>query len=326
MDKPIIGLMLGDVTGIGPEVAAKLLARKETHDQARVAVIGDRRLLELGMRDAGLTLPVRVHKSLADIDWGDASIHCIDLGNTDPAQYQRGALSPEAGRIAGETLQWMTERALAGELDGVCFAPLNKAALNKGGFKFNDEHALFAHWNQHAGYYGEVNVIPQFSTFRVTSHVALRTAVDMVVPERIVGAVSLAHATLKAFGFAAPRIGVAALNPHAGESGLFGDEEIRVIRPTLKQLADQGIATQGPLPSDTVFLKAVRGELDAVVIMYHDQGQIATKLLGFFEGVTITGGLKTTYTTPAHGTARPTTSSARARRTSARWPRPSSCA
>lgn len=175
MDNPIIGLMLGDVTGIGPEVAAKLLARKETHDQARVAVIGDRRLLELGMRDAGLTLPVRVHKSLADIDWGDASIHCIDLGNTDPAQYQRGA-------------------------------------------------------------------------------------------------VSLAHATLKAFGFAAPRIGVAALNPHAGESGLFGDEEIRVIRPTLKQLADQGIATQGPLPSDTVFLKAARGEPDAVVIMYHDQG------------------------------------------------------
>jgi 4-hydroxythreonine-4-phosphate dehydrogenase len=302
-ERPIIGLMLGDVTGIGPEVAVKLLKRRETYDAARVVLVGDLRVLRLGMADARETLDVKVVGSLAGIDWSDAAIPLIDLANTDPAAFERGVMSPESGRLCGETLKWMTDRALDGELDGICFAPLNKAALNKGGFKFSDEHALFAHWNEHAGYYGEVNVIPQFCTFRVTSHVSLRTAIDMVTPERIRGAVTLAHSTLRAFGHAQPRIGVAALNPHGGESGLFGDEEIRIIRPVLQQLREEGLPTQGPLPSDTVFLKAVKGELDAVVIMYHDQGQIATKLLGFFEGVTITGGLATTYTTPAHGTA-----------------------
>ncbi|MFC5499735.1 PdxA family protein [Caenimonas terrae] len=301
--RPVIGLMLGDVTGIGPEVAVKLLQRPETHQLARVVVVGDLRVLRLGMADARAALDFKVVRSLAEIDWSDRAIAVIDLANTDPADFERGALSAQAGRRAGETLKWMTERAIEGELDGICFAPLNKAALSRGGFAFNDEHALFAHWNGHAGYYGEINVIPQFSTFRVTSHVSLRTAVDMVTPDRIRGAVTLAHATLRAFGHAQPRIGVAALNPHAGESGLFGDEEIRVIRPALQRLRDEGLQTQGPLPSDTVFLKAVKGDLDAVVIMYHDQGQIATKLLGFFEGVTITGGLATTYTTPAHGTA-----------------------
>jgi 4-hydroxythreonine-4-phosphate dehydrogenase len=302
-DKPTIGLMLGDITGIGPEISVKLLGRPDTHAQARVVIVGDKRVLDLGMADAGQTLNVKVVESLADIDWSDGSIPMIDRADTDPAAFTRGVLSADAGRLAGETLGWMTERVLEGELDGICFAPLNKAALNRGGFKFNDEHELFAHWNKHRGYYGEINVISQFITFRVTSHVSLRRAVDLVTPERIKGAVTLAHSTLQAFGIPSPRIGVAALNPHGGESGLFGDEELKIIAPTLKNLAEQGLPTQGPLPSDTVFLKAVRKEFDAVVIMYHDQGQIATKLLGFFEGVTITGGLTTTYTTPAHGTA-----------------------
>ncbi|MES2184782.1 MAG: 4-hydroxythreonine-4-phosphate dehydrogenase PdxA [Pseudomonadota bacterium] len=302
--RPLIGLMLGDVTGIGPEISVKLLQQPRTHELARIVIVGDRRVLDLGMRDAGQTVQVKLVERIADIDWSDTgAVPMIDLGDTDPTAFQRGALSADAGRLAGQALQWMTDRALAGELDGICFAPLNKAALHRGGFKYNDEHELFAHWNQHQGYYGEVNVIPQFCTFRVTSHVALRQAVDLVGPERITGAVTLAHSTLRAFGIAQPRIGVAALNPHGGENGLFGDEEIRVIRPTLETLAAQGLPTTGPLPSDTVFLKAVKGDFDAVVIMYHDQGQIATKLLGFFEGVTITGGLAATYCTPAHGVA-----------------------
>jgi 4-hydroxythreonine-4-phosphate dehydrogenase len=148
-----------------------------------------------------------------------------------------------------------------------------------------------------------VNIIPQFSTFRVTSHVSLRTAVDMVQPERIEGAVRLAWDTLRAAGKASPRIGVAALNPHGGENGLFGDEEITIIAPTLALLRERGLSCEGPYPSDTIFIKARRGDFDAVVIMYHDQGQIATKLLGFSQGVTMTGGLRTVYTTPAHGVA-----------------------
>jgi 4-hydroxy-L-threonine phosphate dehydrogenase PdxA len=162
---------------------------------------------------------------------------------------------------------------------------------------------MFAAWNRHEGFFGEMNVIEQFSTFRVTSHVALRQALDMISPERIAAAVRLADSSLRAAGHAQPRIGVAALNPHCGEGGLFGDEEIRLIAPTVRRLAQEGIAVTGPISSDAIFLKALKGEFEGVVMMYHDQGQIATKLLGFHKGVTVTAGLRTVYTTPAHGTA-----------------------
>jgi 4-hydroxythreonine-4-phosphate dehydrogenase len=301
--RPLIGLMLGDVTGIGPEVAAKLLSEPATARRARVVVVGDARVLSLGQQEAGVSLAWRRVESVAGIDWSQPGLPLIDLGNIDPAALPRGVTSAESGRLTAETLQRMTRMALEGEIEGVCFAPLNKGAIHQGGFGFNDEHEMFAHWNGHRGYYGEVNLISLFSTFRVTSHVSLRRAVDLVQPDRIRGALTLAHDTLRAFGIAQPRIGVAALNPHGGEGGLFGDEEIRIIGPALEQLRAEGLAAQGPFPSDTVFLKAQRGDLDAVIIMYHDQGQIATKLLGFSEGVTITGGLRTVYTTPAHGTA-----------------------
>ena len=162
---------------------------------------------------------------------------------------------------------------------------------------------MFASLTGHEGFFGEMNVIKEFSTFRVTSHVSLRAALDMITPERISAAVGLAHDTLRAAGNAKPRIGVAALNPHNGENGLFGDEEIRVIRPTVEKLRARGIECTGQISSDVIFLKALRGEYDGVVMMYHDQGQIATKLLGFNKGVTVTAGLKTVFTTPAHGTA-----------------------
>jgi 4-hydroxythreonine-4-phosphate dehydrogenase len=205
--------------------------------------------------------------------------------------------------VCGETLKYMIDLALARHLDGICFAPLNKAALHRGGWKYPDEHQMFAKLTHHSGVFGEMNVIPEFATFRVTSHVALREAINMVTPDRIAGAVRLADTTLRAMGLNPPRIGVAALNPHCGESGLFGDEEIRIIRPTVEALRADGIDAKGPISSDTIFLRAKRGEFDGVVMMYHDQGQIATKLLGFNRGVTVTAGLKTVFTTPAHGTA-----------------------
>ena len=303
MKKPLIGLMLGDVTGIGPELVVKLLSTPAARERANVVIIGDRRVLELGMKDAGLRIETQQIDRIGEAIHGLAAVPMIDLHNVDPALYERGKLNADSGRLTGETLKLMTDLALAGELDGICFAPLNKAALHRGGWNYHDEHQMFAAWTGHSGYFGEVNIIPQFSTFRVTSHVALRKAVDMVQPDRIEGALQLAHDTLRAFGKTAPRIGVAALNPHGGETGLFGDEEITIIRPTLEALRAKGLASEGPFPSDTVFIKARNGDFDAVVIMYHDQGQIATKLLGFSQGVTLTGGLKTVYATPAHGVA-----------------------
>jgi 4-hydroxythreonine-4-phosphate dehydrogenase len=302
MKKPVIGLMLGDVTGIGPEISAKLLASGAT-EAANVVVIGDRRVLDLGIRNAGVKLGYRSVSSLDEIRWPSEQLPLLDLGNIDPAQFKQGESSAESGRLTGETLKTMIELALAGKLDGICFAPLNKGAMFKGGWKFHDEHQMFASLTGHRGFFGEMNVIKEFSTFRVTSHVALREAVTMVTPERITSAIQLADDTLRAAGHRSPRIGVAALNPHNGENGLFGDEEIRIIRPTVEKMRAGGIDCTGPISSDVIFIKATRGEFDGVVMMYHDQGQIATKLLGFNKGVTVTAGLKTVFTTPAHGTA-----------------------
>ena len=295
--------MLGDVTGIGPEIAAKVLDAGAAHDVARVVVIGDARVLEIGMGDAGIRFPFQTYRRIEDVRWVPDAVPVLDLGNCDPARVTRGEMSEESGRSTGETLKVMIDLALAGHLDGICFAPLNKGALHRGGWHFPDEHQMFAKLTSHSGFFGEMNVIPEFATFRVTSHVALREALTMITPERIESAVRLADATLRAMGHVPPRIGVAALNPHCGENGLFGDDEIRVIRPTVDRMRAEGIDATGPISSDTIFLRARRGEFDGVVMMYHDQGQIATKLLGFNKGVTVTAGLTTVFATPAHGTA-----------------------
>jgi 4-hydroxy-L-threonine phosphate dehydrogenase PdxA len=303
MQKPVIGLMLGDVTGIGPEISAKLLASGAATEAANVVVIGDKRVLDLGIRNAGVKLGYRVVPSVDAIRWPSEQLPLLDLGNVDPAKFPQGVSSAESGKLTGDTLKLMIDLALAGKLDGICFAPLNKGAMHQGGWKFHDEHQMFAKLTDHSGFFGEMNVIKEFSTFRVTSHVALREAVNMVTAERIESAIRLADDTLRAAGHAKPRIGVAALNPHNGENGLFGDEEIRIIRPTVDRMRGEGVNCTGPISSDAIFIKARKGEFDGVVMMYHDQGQIATKLLGFSKGVTVTAGLKTVFTTPAHGTA-----------------------
>jgi len=301
--KPLLGLMLGDMTGIGPEISAGLLARGTLQDIARIAVIGDARVFELGCRDAGVQPAWRTWASVDAIDWSRDEIALVDLGNVDPAKITRREISAESGRLTGETLQHLTQLALDGVIEGITFAPLNKAALHRGGWKYLDEHQMFADWNRHEGFFGEMNVIEPFSTFRVTSHVALRQALEMITPQRIASAVRLADRSLREAGHARPRIGVAALNPHCGEGGLFGDEELRIIEPAVRRLAEEGIAVSGPVSSDAIFLRALKGEYEGVVMMYHDQGQIATKLIGFHKGVTVTAGLRTVYTTPAHGTA-----------------------
>jgi len=302
-DLPLLGLMLGDYTGIGAEQCARVLADQRLADAARLLVVGDARVLEQGARDAGVTLAWQSCATVADVDWSRTEIPIIDLGNLDPSTLPRGAVSAESGRISGETLAYMVELALAGRLDGITFAPLNKAALHAGGWRFNDEHQMFAHLTRHQGYFGEMNVLDNLWMSRVTSHVSLRTALDQITPQRIDEAITLADRTMRGAGFDVPRIAVAALNPHGGENGLFGREEIEIIAPAVARAVERGVRCRGPFPSDTVFIKAFAGEYDGVLSMYHDQGQIATKLKGFNRGVTVTAGLRTVFTTPAHGTA-----------------------
>ncbi|HEY2628233.1 MAG TPA: 4-hydroxythreonine-4-phosphate dehydrogenase PdxA [Usitatibacter sp.] len=301
---PVLGLMLGDYTGIGPEQCARVLADRRLADAAHLLVIGDTRVLAQGQRDAGVRFDWKAYATPEDVQWERDEVPIIDLGNLDPSTgFPRGVMSPASGRITGETLEYMINLALAGRIDGITFAPLNKAALHAGGWKFNDEHQMFANITRHQGYFGEMNVLDNKWMSRVTSHVSLRTALEQITPQRIVEALTLANATMRGAGIDKPRIAVAALNPHGGENGLFGREEIDVIAPAVAKAAAQGIDCKGPFPADTVFIRGFGPDYDGVLSMYHDQGQIATKLKGFNRGVTVTGGLATVFTTPAHGTA-----------------------
>jgi len=303
-EPPLLGFMLGDCTGIGPEQCARVLADRRLAGDARLLVVGDARVLAQGARDAGVALKVRAYAEPERVEWSRADeVPMIDLANIDPAAIPRGAVSAESGKLTGDTLAYMVGLALAGRLDGITFAPLNKGALHKGGWKFNDEHQMFAQLTKHRGYFGEMNVLDDKWMSRVTSHVSLRTALEQITPQRIDEALTLADATMRGAGFARPRIAVAALNPHGGENGLFGREEIEIIAPAVANAAARGIDCKGPFPADTVFIKGFGPEFDGVLSMYHDQGQIATKLKGFNRGVTVTGGLATVFTTPAHGTA-----------------------
>ena len=301
--RPRLAFLLGDCTGIGPELVAKILSQGDMAEHARLIVVGDARVLQLGMRDAKVDLPWRRVASTAEIDWADEVVPLIDLGNIDPADFPQGVASSESGRLTGETLAYAIKMAQRGEIDGITFAPLNKRAMYDGGWRFPDEHKMFAHLLGHNGHFSEMNVLDGQWMTRVTSHVSLREAIEQITPDRIRDALRLADASMRQAGIENPRIAVAALNPHNGENGLFGMEEIEIIRPAVEEMATKGINCKGPFPCDTVYIKAFAGEYDSVLSMYHDQGQIATKLKGFNRGVTITAGLRTVFTTPAHGTA-----------------------
>ncbi len=301
-DRPVLALIPGDPTGVGPEITARILSDGALAEVARIVVVGDRRVLERGATEAGVSLDLREAASPAEARF-DGGVPLVDLANMDPDALPVGRPDAEAGRLTGETLARAIEFARAGEVEAITFAPLNKRALFDGGWRFPDEHKMFAHLLGHSGDFSEMNVLDGLWMTRVTSHVALREALDQITEERIVAALHLAYRTMKGAGIDAPRIAVAALNPHGGEGGLFGREEIDVIAPAVERARREGIDCSGPFPSDTVYLKAFRGEVDSVLAMYHDQGQIATKVRGFMKGVTVTAGLDTVFTTPAHGTA-----------------------
>jgi 4-hydroxythreonine-4-phosphate dehydrogenase len=294
---------MGDYTDIGPELVAKVLHDRHMAAVARLVLVGDARVLAAGMADAKVSVSWTRVKDAASIDWSSDAVPLIDLKNIDPATIVRGKGSAESGRLTGETLNYAIEMAMRGEVDGITFAPLNKRAMFDGGWKFADEHQMFASLLGHKDYFSEMNVLDGQWMSRVTGHMSMRDALDAITEERIGKAITLADRMMRRAGIAEPRIAVAALNPHGGESGLFGREEIEMIRPLVEKMAATGIHCRGPFPADTVFLKAFAGEFDSVVSMYHDQGQIATKLKGFNRGVTVTAGLRTIFTTPSHGVA-----------------------
>ncbi len=301
--KPIIGLVQGDACGIGPELMAKLLAAEDVRERARILILSDRRVFEAGVAVAGGAAEVRNIAAVDKADFSHDLPNLLDLACLDPAEVTPGKVSKAAGAAVLETFGRALDLAKAGELDGICFMPFNKEALHLAGMGFEDELRWAKNRLGYEGEASEFNVVRGMWNARVTSHVPLREVADRLSVERIVAAIKLADQTLKDAGFTRPRIAVAALNPHAGDGGAIGREEIEIIGPAVEQAQALQIAAEGPFPSDTMYLKVRDGRYDCAVSMYHDQGQIAIKLLGFDMGVSVLGGLPVPVTTPAHGTA-----------------------
>lgn len=306
---PVVVLTLGDPAGIGPELIARLLAKPEAMAQANLVLMGDAWLWEQGQRIAGVQVKTSPLSSLAAArKRPDTPLPAFIAVNTIAAtDVQQGQVGAAGGQSVLQVLNQCMDAAQTGDIDAICFAPLNKQAMKLGGLRHEDELHHFAEYLGAKGYFCEFNTLGELWTSRISSHVPLKDVASYLSVERITQAAELIYNALRASGMAAPKIAIAGFNPHNGDGGTCGREEIDIIAPAVQALQARQWPSDspfhGPFPADTIFLKAQAGEYQAIVTMYHDQGQIAIKLLGFSRGVTVQGGLPIPITTPAHGTA-----------------------
>ena len=300
--RPVLALAMGDPCGISPELTAKALIDAEVRATADVIVIGDRRVLAEGEAVAGLSCDCRDWKPGAPLAFEGAPLF-VDLGHLDPSQVQRGTAARAGGAFALTNFRTALRLGAAGAVDAVTFTPFNKYAMKLADGSYEDEIAVITEESGTERHGREFNVLDDLWNARVTSHVPLKDVARHITKEAVVNGLVLTDRCMRDAGIQQPRIAVAGLNPHAGDGGNFGREEIDIIEPAVAEAKAQGIACEGPFPSDTVFLRARRGDFDAVQTMYHDQGQIAMKLMGFERGITLIGGYAFPVCTPAHGTA-----------------------
>ena len=307
--KPVVALTLGDAAGIGPELIAKLLSQPGITTNANIVLVGDAWLWQEGQTIAKLSVATQAVQSWAEARTRpDQHLPAFLAVNTlDRAHVQLSQAQAACGKSVLDVLNLCMDAAKAGDVDAICFAPLNKFAMKQGGLKHEDELHHFAEYLGVTGYFCEFNTLGDLWTSRVSSHIPLKDAASMLSKERIVQATRLIYLSLQASGIPHPKVAVAAFNPHGGDGGSCGREEIDIIAPAIQEMQNQGFPVDGPFPADTIFLKARDGHessrYQAIVTMYHDQGQIAIKLMGFSKGVTVQGGLPIPITTPAHGTA-----------------------
>jgi 4-hydroxythreonine-4-phosphate dehydrogenase len=300
--RPKVAVIMGDATGIGPEIVAKAMNTEETRRLCIPAVVGDARVMAEAIKLTKVPLKIVIRKTWGEVTGESGLMEMFDLANLDPQEYKVGEVSPRAGKACLEYLEWTIPQVQAGQAAAMVFAPLNKQAMRLAGSPYKGELEHFAHLTQ-TELFGEINVLDPLWTSRVTSHIGFREICSQLTVDRILRAVTLLHRAMLQGGIENPRIGVAALNPHAGEKGLFGPEEESIIKPAVERARQEGMDIKGPFPADTIFVRARKDEFLGVVTMYHDQGQIATKLLGFDRGVTVAGGFPIAIATPAHGTA-----------------------
>ncbi len=304
MTKKTIALIQGDPGGIGPELLVRLLSEDTVRDAANLVIIGAPSILARGEAQMETEIPGVRHAPIdAPIDIADGEILHLDLDIKGISEVPVAQISAAGGQSSIAGLRRAFELSRDGLIDGAVFMPFNKSSMHMGGNDFTDELGFARDFFDLKTTASEFNVANGMWNGRVTSHVAMKDVPDLLTIERVEEGILLADRTLKMAGYERPRIVVAAYNPHAGDGGLMGDEEIRVIGPATEKAKLKQVNCTGPLPADTLWLKVRDGEYDAVVTMYHDQGQIAIKLLGFDKGVSVLAGLPLPVTTPAHGTA-----------------------
>ncbi|MEA3408118.1 MAG: 4-hydroxythreonine-4-phosphate dehydrogenase PdxA [Chloroflexota bacterium] len=302
-EKPILGITMGDASGAGPELVTMAWSDEAMRSMGRLLCIGDADCMRQAFQITGVGGEVRAIEDVSQARYQDDTLDVLDLDNVNVDELEFAEVQPMAGKAAYETIVKAAELAMAGEIDAIVTAPIHKEAMNLAGY----------HYDGHTGLLKELTgaesvtmmlVADDFRVTHVSTHCALREAIERVKKERILEVVYLTNETLKQMGIDDPHIAVAGLNPHAGEGGLFGHEEIEEIAPAIEAALAEGINVYGePVPPDTVFYRmAKRGQFDAVVAMYHDQGHIPTKVLAFAKGVNVTLGLPIIRTSVDHGT------------------------
>jgi len=311
--RPLIAITLGDPAGIGPEIIAKALSDPGVYGACRPMVIGDCSAMRMGLEVARAELTINAIDKPDEGRYTCGTIDLLDLGNIDADKLVMGVPQAMAGKASVEYVLRATDMAMAGEVDAMVTAPLNKEAMHMAGYKYPGHTEILA---EKAGTknYAMMLVSGKLRVVHVTTHIPLSMVPEMVTKERVVATIQVAYDAARGLGVETPRIGVAGLNPHSSDGGLFGDEERTRIEPAVAEARASGINAEGPIPPDTVFGKALGGFYDVVVAMYHDQGHIPVKLAGFrwdeaagawgeMGGVNITAGLPFIRTSVDHGTA-----------------------
>ena len=304
---------MGDPAGIGPEITAQALADPSVRKAARVLVIGDARVMEAAARVARVGLAVRRLARVADLTGEPDAIEVVDLANADPDAFAVGRVSAVCGRAAYEYIERGVALATGGEIDAIVTAPINKEALARAGVPHAGHTEILASLTG-ARAYAMLLMGRELRVIHVTTHVALRRVPELVTRDRVLRTIRLGHEAMRRLGMPAPRLAVCGLNPHAGEGGLFGDEDGVAIAPAIAEARAEGIDATGPWPADTIMSRAAGGEFDCVVAMYHDQGHVPVKTLGFryvdatkawvgLSGVNVTVGLPILRVSVDHGTA-----------------------
>lgn len=310
---PILAITMGDPAGIGPEIVVRALNNKETYSKCRPLVTGDAGVIKMAVKILNLPMTVNAIERVGDARFQYGCIDVLDLKCIDPDTFEFGKVSAQCGNAAFLSIVKAIELAMADEVDGTVTAPLNKEALNLAGHHFDGHTEIYAHFT-HTKKYAMLLADEFLRVIHVSTHVSLREACDRVKKARIIEVTELINDACVQFGIPSPRIGIAGLNPHSSDNGLFGWEEEKEIIPAVEELRERGFNVQGPVPPDTLFAKAKCGQFDGCVAMYHDQGHIPFKVVGFnwdqetgkmesVKGVNITLGLPIIRVSVDHGTA-----------------------